>query len=118
MRGYKKSFLFFLIICLLLLSGWGGRGFPARSTNAGGLFLCVSGQASAGMKSGSGLDRAVFLSGGDWAVGHELTGRALVPSVQVGSRVFSTADPAQTPDPFRSKSANDQLGWSAMAPRA
>ena len=115
----KRLFVFGLILCLILVSGWTGREFPFHSFDAGDFYYqSEHSMGGTGMTGAPVSDKAVWLSADEIFFGRE-TDRKLIPAVSVTDASFhriSYADKYQVV--ALDIGGNDQLNLIAMAPRA
>ena len=119
MKQQKRIWIFGLVLCLILISGWTGKNFSIRSLDTGNFFYHHAGQADGtGMKSLPGMDQTVLLSGNDCAWGRSFGEDQLHSgwdaSVPLTPFLFTGLQDL----PVLIRSANDQINLITVAPRA
>lgn len=115
----KRLLLFGLILCLILVSGFGGREFPFRSTDGGDYYYQSAHSANGtGMCSAPVSDKAIWLSGNETGSGRETEQKRMSVPLEAPmsfDRVFNAENKEEIVPLLWD---NDQLNLIAMAPRA
>ncbi len=115
----KRLFIFGLIICLILVSGWTGRTFPFHSYDAGEIYYQSDHSAgSTGMTGAPLSDKTVWVSANELFFKRG-TEQKLVPVATEVNSSFDRVSYAENQQVIVSDSwDNDQLELIVMAPRA
>ena len=115
----KRLFIFGLILCLILVSGWTGREFTFHSFDAGDFYYQSEHSAGGTGMSGAPLsDKAVLLSANETFFGRGAE-QKLVPAATDEDASFDRVFYAEKYEVIVSDvQGNDQLNLIAMAPRA
>ncbi|MBE7042911.1 MAG: hypothetical protein E7399_05390 [Ruminococcaceae bacterium] len=115
----KRLFLFGLILCLIIVSGWTGWEFPFCSVDAGDFYYQSEPSAeNAGMMGVPMSDKTVWLSAHETFFGRGAEQKLMPLAMDVVSSFDRVFYAEQYKVVISDIGDNDQLDLIAMAPRA